>query len=233
MEIKGKVALVTGGAVRIGKAISEVLAEHGAKVAVHYWQSKMNSRFRGNDFKADLSKISEIKKLVAAVEKKLGPIDILINNAAIYNKTPLFEITEEDWNTHLDLNLKAPFFLAQAAAKNMLQKKEGKIINIADADIARGTKHFLPYIVSKTGVVGLTKSLAKELAPHIQVNAVAPGPILPPAGYSEELKKRIAEKTLAGRWGLTEEIAKAVLFLLETDYATGQTLFIEGGRLLT
>ncbi|MDP2600704.1 MAG: SDR family oxidoreductase [Deltaproteobacteria bacterium] len=234
MKIKGKTVLVTGGAVRIGRAISEALAERGAKVAVHYWRSKVDSRFRGNDVRADLSKFSEIKRLVAAVEKKLGPIDILVNNAAIFNRKDFLKVTEKDWSDHLDLNLKAPFFLAQAVAKKMLHKKEGKIINIADFEALHPSKGYAPYCISKAGIMGLTKVLAKELAPYIQVNAVAPGAILPPKNYSAALKKKIAEKTLLKRWGSPEDIANAVCFLIEGgDYMTGETIFIEGGRLLT
>jgi len=234
VEIKGKVALVTGGAVRIGRAICENLAGKGAKVAVHYNRSEKEAKdLRLETFQADLSNASDIEKLVQEVEKKLGPIQVLINNASIFKKTPLFEIRESDWEKHININLRAPFLLAQVVSKGMLERKQGKIINIADYAAKKPYKDYLPYIVSKGGVVALTKTLAKELAPYVQVNAIAPGPTIPPSYYSENQKEKVANQTLLKRWGDPKEIANAVCFLIEgTDFATGSVLTIEGGRLL-
>lgn len=230
MEIKGKIALVTGGGIRIGKEIRQILSSKGARVAIHYHHSKPET---GEIFQADLNKPQEIEKLVTEVEKKLGPIDILINNASIFEKTPFSEITDNDWNNHLNINLKAPFLLSQRVAKGMLQKKSGKIINIADYMAVKPSLGFLPYSVSKAGLIALTKALAKELAPHVQVNAIAPGPTLPPTDYSEKQKENISQKILLGHWGDPKEIANTVAFLIEgTDFATGSTFFIDGGRLL-
>lgn len=224
-------ALVTGGAARIGAVISRSLAKKGAKVAIHYHQNK--EPLEGIFFQADLTRTSEIEKLVREVAQKLGPIDILVNNAAIFERTPFLEISEEDWEKHLTINLKAPFFLSQAVARGMLSKREGKIINLTDYTAVKPSKDFLPYNVSKGGLVTLTKALARELAPHIQVNAIALGPTLAPENYSEEKKQSVADKTLAKRWGNAEEAANTVRFLIEDcDYATGSVFYIEGGKLL-
>lgn len=227
MELKGKTALVTGGTHRIGSAIVKALSEKGTKVAVHSRQPAKDS------FQADLNRTTAVKKMVADVEEKFGPIQILINNAAIFERTPFLEITEEDWDRHLNINLKAPFLLSQAVAKGMLEQKEGRIINIADYTAVKPSKDYLPYTISKAGLVSLTKALALELAPHVLVNALSLGPILPPPDYSEEKIKAAANKTLLKRWGDVEEVAKMVLFLLETcDFATGSVFSLDGGRLL-
>lgn len=227
MELKGKTALVTGGIHRIGSAIVKALSEKGVYVAVHSRQAEKNS------FQADLNQPGSAKKLARDVEEKFGPIQILINNAAIFEKTPFLEITEEDWDRHLNINLKAPFLLSQAVARGMLEKKEGRIINIADYTAVKPSKDYLPYTISKAGLVSLTKALALELAPHVLVNALSLGPILPPSDYSEEKIGGAANKTLLKRWGNVEEVAKTVLFLLETcDFATGSVFALDGGRLL-
>lgn len=232
MQLKGKTALVTGGAGRIGHAIAQRLAQKGAKVAVHYYR-QTEGPVGKNFFQADLSKPQAAQKLAAAVEENLGPIQVLINNAAVFEKTPFFETTEADWDRHLDINLKAPFFLAQAVAHSMSDKKSGKIINIADSAAFIPYRGYLAYSIAKAGLVALTMALARELAPHVQVNAIAPGPTLAPNRYSQTEIKVVANKTLLKRWGNPKEIANAVCFLIEgTDYATGSVLEIDGGRLL-
>lgn len=234
MELKGKTALVTGGTHRIGAVIAKILAEKGARVAAHYHRSApKTTAVNVTPFQADLSQIKELQKLVEDIEQRLGPIQILINNAAIFEQIPFFEISEADFDRHLNINLKAPFLLSQKIGRNMLEQKEGKIINIADYTYLKPYHGYLAYSVSKAGLIGLTKCLAKELAPDIQVNAIALGLMLPPKNFSEEQKKWNAEKTLLKRWGDPKEIANAVCFLLEgTDYATGSVLEIDGGRLL-
>ncbi|OGQ05788.1 MAG: hypothetical protein A2W61_00065 [Deltaproteobacteria bacterium RIFCSPLOWO2_01_44_7] len=210
MEIKGKVALVTGGAVRIGRAISLALAERGAKVAIHYNTSEKEARATGtNIFQADLNKTSEIEKLVDEVEKKLGPIQILINNASIFEKTPFLEVTESNWDRHMNINLKAPFLLSQRVARSMFSLKTGKIINITDAAIEKPYKNYSSYLVSKGGLMTLTKALALELAPYVQVNAIAPG--------------RIPDQNF-------QEVANAAVFLIEADCATGSVVTLNGEK---
>ena len=227
MKLKGKTVLVTGGARRIGAVIAEALSKRGAKVAIHSHQAGKGA------FQADLSDMAAVAKLVEDVEKKMGPIQILINNAAIFEKIPFLEVREKDFDRHLHINLKAPFFLSQAVATSMLKNKEGKIINIADVSAFKPYLGFSHYSATKAGLIALTKSLARELAPHVQVNAIALGPTLAPESYSKEEMKKIADKTLLKKWGGPNEVANAVCFLIEgTDSATGSVLTIDGGRLL-
>lgn len=243
MQIEGKTVLVTGGAVRIGHSIAKKLAKNGAKLAIHYNSSETNAIESLQEmipfakdlalFRADLNDTTETVNLIRAVEERLGTIDILVNNASIFEMRPFLEVSEQDWDRHMNINLKAPFLLSQGVAKGMLSKKAGKIINITDYTAVRPSKDYLPYNISKAGLTALTKSLAKELAPYIQVNGIALGPTLAPENYTAEKKKQVAEKTLLKRWGNPEDVANAVLFFLEgTEYATGQTLYIDGGKLL-
>ncbi|MDO8526558.1 MAG: SDR family NAD(P)-dependent oxidoreductase [Deltaproteobacteria bacterium] len=226
MKIKGKVALVTGGNTRVGKIISETLSRHGALVAAHSFRSKKGP------FQADLSKLSGVQKLVRAVEKNLGPIDILINNASDFKEMPLTKITEADWDYELAVNLKAPFFLSQAVAASMIKRKQGVIINILDDAIFKPYLNHAPYMAAKGGLATLTQTLARELAPHVRVNAIAPGPTLPEKGLSKKRIKNIAQRIPLGTWGNPQEVANAIIFLLETNFATGTILTLNGGRLL-
>ena len=242
MDLKNKNILVTGGAKRIGKTICEALADHGANIIIHYNTSEkeakdLQTQLRKKTgrvfiFQADLGKSSDIIKMMPQIEKEMDGVDILINNASIFESAPLENISESDWDRHIDINLKAPFLLAQRVSQKMIQKKYGKIINITDASVGRPYTHYLHYCASKGGLDALTKALAKELAPHIQVNSIAPGPIIPSQDYSEEQRRKSQEKTLLKRWGDPKNIAQAVLFLIEADFVTGTTVTIDGGRLI-
>ncbi len=161
-----------------------------------------------------------------------GRLDILVNSASIFAPTPLAEITEHDWDANLVTNLKAPFFLSKFAAAAMRTQRAGKIINLGDWAGIRPYKDYLPYSVSKSGLIGLTKALAKELAPEVQVNCIALGMVIPPENYSKEEVERLVNRTLTKKIGTAEDVARAVRFLCETDYATGTVLTLEGGRLL-
>jgi pteridine reductase len=243
MKLEGKVALVTGAGRRIGRAIALALAQRGAALAVHYRTSAagagelaagiVKAGGRAGAFPADLEKVAEIERMVGAVLTAFGRVDILVNSASVFYRKPIEELTERDWDVNLDTNLKAPFFLSKFAAVSMRQNGAGKIINIGDWAGVRPYNNYLPYTVSKTGIIGLTKALAKALAPEVQVNCVALGPVLPPDDYDsaeiESLKKATLTKTL----GSPEDVARAVLFFCEgTDFATGSTLMLDGGRLL-
>ncbi len=243
MELKGKVAIVTGGARRVGAAIADALAERGAKVAIHYRNSAPEAEAfvtalasRGavaRAFRADLEKVAEIDAMVHEVETAFGGIDVLVNSASVFFKKPLEELTERDWDVHLDTNLKAPFFIAKAVAPAMRRRGAGKIVNIGDWAGIRPYKNYLPYTVSKSGLIGLTRSLAKALAPQVQVNCIAVGPVLPPEDYDAAEVKKLAGGTLVGRIGSPQDVARAVLFFCEgTDFATGATLVLDGGRLI-
>jgi NAD(P)-dependent dehydrogenase (short-subunit alcohol dehydrogenase family) len=160
-----------------------------------------------------------------------GRLDVLVNNAALFYKTPFGEISEKDWDTFHTLNLKSAFFMAQSASRYMLKHKSGKIINIGDSSADSPFPAYLPYSISKAGIVAMTKGLAKALAPHIQVNCVNPGPVMIPEGYSEEDRQSAIQKTLLKREGSGKDIAKTIRFLLEgSDYITGAIIPVDGGR---
>src|SRR5271167_3565619 len=242
MELKGKVALVTGAGRRIGRAIALSFAEHGATVAVHYRTSQAEAdavvaeiaRERGTakSFHANLEHVAEIEQMIAVVLDAFGRIDILINSASIFAPTPLEQITERDWDANLDINLKAPFFLSKFVSTAMRRQGAGKIINLGDWAGIRPYKDYLPYSVSKSALIGLTKALAKELAPEVQVNCIALGMVMPPENYTREEVERLVSRTLIKKMGTPEDVARAVVFFCETDFATGSVLTLEGGRLL-
>jgi pteridine reductase len=242
MDLKNKVALITGGARRIGRAIALGLATHGTSIAVHYRtsQSEADSLVaeiatkggKAQAFRANLEHVTEIEQMVANVRDAFGRIDILINSASVFAPTTLTEITERDWDANLDTNLKAPFFLSKFASAAMRQQGAGKIINLGDWAGIRPYKDYLPYSVSKSGLIGLTKALAKELAPEVQVNCIALGMVMPPENYSKKEVERLVSRTLTKKMGTPEDVARAVVFFCETDFATGTVLPLEGGRLL-
>ena len=242
MELKNRTVLVTGAGVRLGQAIAVSLGKQGMRVALHYHQSlegaKETLELIGGDFKqhgcfqADLRQVSEIELLTQQIEAQIGQIDVLINNAADFFPTPLGEVAESEWDQLISLNLKAPFFLSQLVGTSMLKRGQGKIVNIADVAAERPWPQFLPYSASKAGLVSLTKGLAKALAPAVQVNAVAPGTMLPPPESSSFSQDLAIEKSLLKKMGRPDDIAKAVTYFLENDFVTGTLLPVDGGRML-
>jgi pteridine reductase len=243
MELKGKVAIVTGAARRVGRVIAARLSEHGAAVAIHYNRSRAEAESLAADleraggrarvFAANLESVAEIERMLEEVMKAFDRIDVLVNSASVFYRKPIDEITERDWDANLDTNLKAPFFLSKFAGAIMRRQGAGKIVNIGDWAGIRPYNNYLPYTVSKSGLIGLTRALAKALAPEVQVNCIAVGPVLPPEDYSDEETARLVAGTLTGRIGSPDDVANAVLFLCAgTDFATGATLLIDGGRLL-
>jgi NAD(P)-dependent dehydrogenase (short-subunit alcohol dehydrogenase family) len=243
MELKGKVALVTGGAVRVGRAISLALSEAGASVAVNYHHSEEAARevvalitARGGNaeaFQADVSVAADVDQMINGVLERFGRLDVLVNNAAIFPRTPFTTVTEAEWDQVLDINLKGSFLCALRAGREMLQRDGGKIVNIADVSAYRPWPSYIPYCVSKAGVIALTQGLAKALAPKVQVNAVAPGTVLFPESYSEEQRQRAVQPIPMGREGSPEDVARTVLFLIEgSDFITGAVIPVDGGRLI-
>lgn len=244
MEIHGKVALVTGAGVRVGREIALALAREGAHVAVHYRASAeeaegtaAEARALGVEaatFGADLgSGAEEARRLVDEIDKRWGRLDVLVNSAAIFPRTPWDEIDEATWDRTLAVNLKGPFFVAWHAAALMRRNGGGSIVNIADWAGLRPYKNYLPYVISKGGVVTMTKALARELAPEIRVNAVAPGPVLLPEDMEPAAVQRVIDGTLLKRLGSPADIAEAVVFLVaRTDFVTGHILVVDGGRLI-
>jgi len=243
MILPGRVALVTGGARRIGQAIAVALARRRANVVISYRSSRREAaqtveqlrRFgvRAEAIRADVSRPRDVRALFRHVARRFGRLDVLVNNASLFVRTPLARLTERSWDAHLDANLKGPFLCALLAIRLMRKAGGGKIINITDWAGERPYRGYLPYCVSKAGLTALTKALAKELAPRIQVIAVAPGPILPPAGQTRAERLRVVRRVPLKRWGAPEDVANAVVFAIEgTDFMTGSTIYVDGGRLI-
>jgi pteridine reductase len=244
VELRGKVVLVTGAAVRVGREIARAAAVRGADVVVHYRRSAGEAEalareiaaagVRAVTVQADLERAEEARRLVTDALAAMGRIDVLVNNAAIFPRTPVLEVTEEEWDRTLAVNLKAPFLCAQAVAPHMLERGSGKIVNLADVAAFRPWPNYLPYCISKAGIVTLTQTLARALAPAVQVNAVAPGAILFPDDWDAERRERLLAQIPMKRTGTPADVARTVLFLLEgSDYITGAVIPVDGGRLLT
>jgi NAD(P)-dependent dehydrogenase (short-subunit alcohol dehydrogenase family) len=237
VHLKDKVVLITGGAVRVGRAITVELITAGANVFCHYFSSEREARELKKEYpsvnllKGNLKQISTVAPLIHEIVEVAGTIDVLINNAAIFMKTPFGTVTEENWDNLFALNLKPNFFLSQEASKIMMEKQAGKIVNIADTSGLRPWPSYIPYSLTKSGMISLTKGLAIALAPYVQVNCINPGPVLMPDKYSNVQIAQTIEKTLLKRAGQAEDVASAVRFLLEDgDYITGLILSVDGGR---
>ena len=239
MEIEDTDVLVTGSAVRVGRAMALRLAEGGANVAVHYRTSEEEAKETADDVRerggaattvqSDLSTVEGARAAVDGAADGLGGIDVLVNSASVFNETPVEEVTEEDWNTNIDINLRAPFFASQRAT----ERGAKKVINIAGVAAERPFPSFVPYSVSKAGVVSLTKGLAKALAPEVTVNAVSPGTVLSPPDRPEEEERRIAEDTPVKRVGEPGDIADTVAFVVRSsDFLNGAVIDVDGGRSL-
>jgi pteridine reductase len=241
--LAGRRALVTGGAVRVGRALSLELAAMGLDVAVHYNSSPgpaestvAECRARGvraASVGGDLGSADACRRVVAEAERALGGgVDVLVNSAANFVSAPFAETTEEDVDRALAVNLKAPFFLAQAVAPGMADRGFGRIVNMADVAGLEPWPRFVAHSVAKAGVVMLTRSLAQALAPAVTVNAIAPGTVLMPDGASEGAVRRAREKAVLDRLGSPDDVAGALRYLVEADYVTGHTLVVDGGRLV-
>ena len=243
MDLQNKVALITGGK-RIGIVVAEALAARGVDVALGYARSRdeadeaagrvVAAGRRAVTVQADLSAPEACAALVASTVSALGGLDILINMASVYRQKPFADLTAADWDASLNVDLRAAFLCAHAAAPHMRARGGGRIVNFSDWIARSGRPRYagyLPYYVAKMGIIGLTEALALELAgDQILVNAIAPGPILPPPGTTVEESRAVEQATPLGRWGGEQEIAKGVLALLDSDFVTGETLRIDGGR---
>ena len=240
--LAGKTALVTGAARRVGATIARVLHGAGANVMIHYKSSvedaqrlaaELNAARAGsaNLAECDLLDVTQHAGLVAATLQACGALDILVNNASTFYPTPVGDIAEIDWDDLVGTNLKAPLFLAQAAAA-ALHERGGLIINLADIHGMRPLRRYPVYSVAKAGVIMLTLSLARELGPHVRVNAVAPGPVMwPEDGMDPALQSKITARTALKRSGSAVDVARACLFFAsEAPYVTGQVLAVDGGR---
>ena len=239
MDPNGKIALVTGAGRRVGRALALALGDAGCRIAVHYGQSEQDAnetaaliRSMGSEaitIKADLEDPKQVEALAESVHDQLGPIEILINNASIFNKINLAETSIEDWDRHLAINLRAPFLLAQAM-QAQLGDSHGKIVSLNDWRTARPTR--FAYGVSKTALSGLTRTLALSMAPNVQANEISLGAILPPSDISidrprDEIKIDLGP---ADRMGSLNEVADAMMMLVQNDFITGETINVDGGR---
>ncbi|MGB2644111.1 MAG: SDR family oxidoreductase [Candidatus Acidiferrum sp.] len=238
--MQGQVALVTGSAKRLGRAVALCLAQEGADLVVHYGSSQAEAQEtvaaieklgrRAVALAADLAKVDEIRQLVDQAGKHFGRLDILVNSAANFLPSSVISTTEKVWDAALDANLRAQFFCAQAAAP-LLARTKGVIINFADTGGIVGWPGYIAHSVSKAGVVMLTKVLAKAMAPDVRVNAIAPGTITmdgDPLEWQEDFIKLAPLR----RTGKPEDVADAVLYLIKAEFVTGQVLVLDGGRIL-
>jgi pteridine reductase len=240
----GKTALITGGAKRVGAASARMLHAAGANLMIHYRRSATEARALQDELnairadsvaliQADLHDTGGLPSLVHQTVATFGGLDVLLNNASSFYPTPVGTIAEKDWADLMGSNLKAPMFLSQAAAPE-LKKRRGCIINITDIHADRPMKSYVVYSVAKAGLVGLTKSLARELAPEVRVNGIAPGPIMWPEGdsnFDQVSRQRIVSHTMLKRAGDPTDIALAVrFFAMDTHFVTGQILAVDGGR---
>ncbi|NOY78035.1 MAG: SDR family oxidoreductase [Calditrichaeota bacterium] len=241
MDLRNRVVLITGAAQRVGRAIANRLAKDASRLVIHYHRSEVSARKlvkelnqKGVDaraLQADLADPFQVERLVRETVDAFGTVDVLINNAAVFYRTPFPEISLHDWEKLMRINLRAPFLLSRETGKIMLEKKEGVIINIADVGGIRPWGDFIPYSVSKAGLIMLTQTLAKALAPDIRVNAVAPGPVLLPENYSPEDEAASSKRTLLKRVGSAGDVAETVHFLLTgSDFITGAVVPVDGGR---
>jgi len=243
MELHDRVALVTGGK-RIGAVVAAELARRGADVALVFRRSRTEADEtaavvrdggrRALVVHADLTAAEDCERVVAETVRALGRLDVLVNMASRYQQKPFDELTAADWDAQLSVDLRASWLCSRAAVPHMRRARGGRIINVADWVAASGRPRyvgFLPYYVAKAGVVALTQALALELAAdQILVNAVAPGPIVAPDGMSDEEFAKIERATPLGRWGGEIELAKAMIALIDSDFITGETIRVDGGR---
>ena len=239
-SIAGKVALVTGAAKRLGRAAAVRLAEDGADVVVHYRSSQLEAQGAVKEIEklgrrsvaigADVSSVAETKRLIDEAGKYFGRLDILVNSAANFFPASMISTTEQVWDAALDTNLRAPFFCAQAAAA-WLRRTQGVIINFADTGGLLGWPGYIPHSVSKAGVIMLTKVLAKALAPEVRVNAIAPGTITM-SGDPGEWEAEFIRRAPLHRTGTTDDVADAVMYLVNAKFMTGHVLMLDGGRTL-
>jgi pteridine reductase len=242
MNLQGKVALVTGGAKRVGRAISMALGGAGASVVVHYHSShaeaeelKTQLETAGSHatiFRADVSQPDQITALLQHVAAEHGRLDVVVNNASVFESAPFLEITEEMWDRVIATNLKGPFFVAQAAVPLLRTSGGGNIINIADLSAFQPWRFYAHHSVSKAGLVHLTRILARALGPTIRVNGIAPGTVLPPDDYDGTGGDGTSDRRVVAQSGTPDDVVRALFYLLESNFVTGQIVVVDGGRLL-
>jgi pteridine reductase len=239
MKTDGRVALVTGAGTRVGRAIALALGRAGMRVGVHYAGSQRGARETADEINAmgsdartlpgDLTDPATAPRLVEHTAKVFGRLDVLVNSAAIMLRTPVGEVLVEDWDAMFALNLRAPFFLCQSAARVMADRG-GCIVNIADLAAFEAWRGYIPHAITKAGLVQMTRGLAHALAPKIRVNAIAPGAVMLPEGTTPAETEKLISTTPLARIGSADDVAQAVLYLISADFVTGETIIVDGGR---
>jgi NAD(P)-dependent dehydrogenase (short-subunit alcohol dehydrogenase family) len=240
MDLKGKTALVTGGAHRVGRAISLAFAQAGANVVVNYHASASDAAATCAEIQtmgvgalpiqADVSNPEQVLEMVATANRCFGGVDVLVNSASIFVQTPIPTRDFHLWHKVTNILLDGSFYCSNAVAPYMIEKGEGAIVFIVDLSAWEPWPGFAAHAVGKAGMLALSRQLALEFAPSVRVNAVAPGPVLPPVDYSPEKIERTGRKTLLQRWGKAEDVANAALFLAQADYVTGEVIAVDGGE---
>ena len=240
MNPKGKTALITGGAHRVGKAITLTLAQAGANVVVNYNTSSEAADktvaeaealgVKALAVQANVSDHNQVKRMAEAARDKFGGVDILVNSASLWRETPFPTDNLDDWHLVTSVLINGSFYCANAVAPMMLEKGEGAIVNIVDLSAWETWPNFIGHSVGKAALLAMSRQLTLELAPAVRVNAVAPGPVLPPPDFDEDKINRTADKTLLGRWGTAEDVAEAVLYFVKANYVTGEVIAVDGGQ---
>ena len=240
MDISGKVALITGSSKRVGRETAVELARRGARIAIHYRSDEPGARETlrlireaggsGEVFQAELTDTDAVERMFSDLETQMKALHILVNNASVFDPGTLEQTTPKLWKTQMDSNAMAPFFVAQRAARLLRLQPQGKIVNLVDVAGETIWPGYLAYSVSKAALIAANRGLAKALAPDIQVNGIAPGPVLFPEHYTQDQKQFAIERTLLKRAGSPRDIVNAIVFLLENNYITGEVLHVDGGR---
>ncbi|MBX2999769.1 MAG: SDR family oxidoreductase [Caldilineaceae bacterium] len=240
MKIAGKTALVTGGAHRVGKAISMMLAQNGANVVINYYSSDAAARQTVEEatslgvdamaIQCDVSVLADVQQMKRQVEDRFGGVDILVNSADLFGKHPFPTDDYTIWQRVTSVTIDGAFYVSNEFAPLMLARRAGVIVNIVDLSAWYPWPNFMAHSVAKAGLLAMTNQMALELAPHVRVNAVAPGPVLPPPDYDGAMLDRVARRTLLDRWGSAEDVAFAVKYLIEADYVTADVIRVDGGE---
>lgn len=240
MNLKGTTALVTGGAVRVGKAITLGLARAGANVVINYSRDSAQAVQTAREaeshgvsamiVRANIADWEQVKSMFDAIHESGRTIDVLVNNASLWKQTPFPMDSIEDWHTVTGILINGAFYVSNLAARDMLEKKAGAIVNIVDISITEAWPKFAAHVVGKSALMAMTRQFALDLAPYVRVNAVCPGPVLPPPDYSPEKVAKTAAKTLLGRWGTPEDISRAVNFMIESDFINAESVTVDGGQ---
>lgn len=248
MKLVGRNVLITGAAKRIGREIALTLAKRGACIVLHFHKSSKEAVGLQKEIRSlgsachlvpadlmgsDPHGVRPLQKFIKDVRRAVPHVDVLINNASVFYPTLFGQVTEKQWDQLMTVNLKVPYFLAQAFGMEMKKRKSGKIINLVDWTGERPAERFVPYAISKAGLIAATKGLAKNLAPEVQVIGIAPGPVLPAEKASPEENEAARKKSLLKRYGSPEDVANTVRFVIEdTDFITGSVIDVDGGAAL-